>query len=38
MDLPDWAPIEAAQVLRLAAWTAQLRGHLIEPPAFADLD
>ena len=38
MGLPDWAPPEAAQVLRLAAWTAQLRGHLIEPPAFADLD
>jgi putative acetyltransferase len=38
MDLPDWAPIEAAQVLCLSAWNDDLRGHLIEPPAFDDLD
>jgi putative acetyltransferase len=38
MDLPDWAPIEAAQVLRLTAWTEDFRGRLILPPAFDDLD
>lgn len=38
MRLPDWAPPEAAQVLRLGAWTGGRRGQLIEPPAFDDLD
>lgn len=38
MDLPDWAPSEAAQVLRLAGWTGEHTGHLILPRAFDDLD
>jgi putative acetyltransferase len=38
IDLPDWAPPEAAQVLRLAAWTGRHTGQLILPPAFEDLD
>ncbi len=38
MDLPDWAPAEAAQVLRLAAWTGAHTGQLILSPAFAESD
>jgi putative acetyltransferase len=38
MDLPDWAPSEAAQVLCLATWNGQHTGQLILPPAFDDLD
>lgn len=38
MDLPDWAAPQAAQVLRLAAWTGEHSGHLVLPGAFDDLD
>lgn len=34
MDLPDWAPAEAAQVHRLARYDPAIRGRLILPPAF----
>ena len=34
MTLPDWAPAEAAQVLRLAQYNASIRGHLEYPAAF----
>ena len=32
--LPAWAPAEAAQVLRLSAYDASVRGHVVYPPAF----
>jgi putative acetyltransferase len=38
MTLPEWAPPEAAQLLRLTAWTGELTGELILPPAFDGLD
>ena len=34
MTLPDWAPAEAAQLLRLRRYDPDLRGHLVYPPAF----
>ncbi|NND76144.1 MAG: N-acetyltransferase [Ilumatobacter sp.] len=34
IDLPDWAPPEAAQVMRLTAYDGELRGNVISPPAF----
>jgi putative acetyltransferase len=34
IDLPDWAPREAAQVLRLSAYDAGIRGKVVYPPAF----
>jgi putative acetyltransferase len=38
MTLPDWAPPEAAQILRLAAYTPSLRGRIVLPEAFATLE
>lgn len=38
IDLPAWAPPEAAQVARLAAWTPEVRGRVAYPPAFAAVD
>lgn len=35
IDLPTWAPPEAAQVRLLAAYRPEVRGHLDYPPAFA---
>ena len=32
--LPDWAPPEASQILRLAAYRPALRGRVVYPPAF----
>ena len=32
--LPDWAPPEAAQVLRLREYDASVRGDIVYPPAF----
>lgn len=32
--LPDWAPPEAAQVMRLTAYDPALRGRVLYPPAF----
>ncbi len=37
MDLPDWAPQEAAQVRRLSAYDPAIRGRLKYPDAFDDL-
>ncbi len=34
IDLPDWAPPEAAQVMRLAKYDPSLTGKVIFPPAF----
>jgi putative acetyltransferase len=34
MDLPEWAPREAAQVLRLRAYDSSIRGRVVYPPAF----
>ena len=38
MDLPDWAPPEAAQLLRLPAWDGSVTGHLVLPAAFDGLE
>jgi putative acetyltransferase len=37
IDLPSWAPPEAAQVRRLANYDPAFRGRVIYPPAFDDL-
>ena len=37
MELPDWAPREAAQVRRLAAYDPTIRGEVVLPPAFEGL-
>jgi putative acetyltransferase len=34
IPLPDWAPAEAAQVLRLSRYQSDVRGHVVYPPAF----
>jgi putative acetyltransferase len=38
IDLPDWAPAAAAQVLRLSRYDPAIRGHLVYPPAFDALE
>jgi putative acetyltransferase len=38
IDLPRWAPPEAAQVYVLAAYDSAVRGKLEYPPAFAAID
>lgn len=38
IDLPDWAPTEAAQVFLLSGHDPSLRGRLVYPPAFAVAD
>lgn len=37
MDMPDWAPTEAAQVRRLTNYDPSMRGRVVYPPAFDDL-
>jgi putative acetyltransferase len=37
IDLPSWAPPEAAQVLRLDGYDATWRGRIVYPPAFDDV-
>lgn len=37
MDLPDWAPPEAAQLRRLSAYDPSLRGRVVYPDAFENL-
>jgi putative acetyltransferase len=37
IHLPDWAPPEAGQVLRLTNDDPAIRGEVVYPPAFADL-
>ena len=34
IPLPDWAPSEAGQVLKLSAYTSDVRGQIVYPPAF----
>jgi putative acetyltransferase len=34
IELPDWAPPEAAQILRLGQYDPAIRGELVYPPAF----
>jgi putative acetyltransferase len=34
IELPGWAPPEAAQLLRLTAYRPSLRGRVVYPPAF----
>ncbi len=38
IDLPDWAPAEAAQVFTLHSYDPTVRGTLRYPPAFSALD
>lgn len=38
IDLPDWAPAEAAQVFALQSYDPTVRGTLRYPPAFAAID
>ncbi|HTN78514.1 MAG TPA: N-acetyltransferase [Acidimicrobiales bacterium] len=38
MDLPDWAPREAAQVLKLGAYDPAIRGHVVLPSAFEECE
>jgi putative acetyltransferase len=35
IDLPDWAPPDAGMAYPLSGYDPSMRGHLIEPPAFA---
>ena len=35
MDLPKWAPPEAAQILLLNGEPPRIHGHVVHPPAFA---
>ena len=34
IDLPSWAPPEAAQILVLRDYDPSVRGHVVYPPAF----
>jgi len=38
INLPSWAPPEAAQVLRLTHYDATIRGTVVYPPAFDTLE
>lgn len=37
IDLPDWAPPEAAQILRLANYDPAIRGRVVYPAAFDEV-
>jgi putative acetyltransferase len=37
ITLPEWAPPEAAQVLRLSNYDSGVRGHIVYPPAFDEV-
>jgi putative acetyltransferase len=37
IDLPSWAPPEAAQVVRLRGYDVAWRGQIVYPPAFDDV-
>jgi len=37
IHLPSWAPPAAAQVLRLRSYDPAIKGHVVYPPAFADV-
>src|SRR5687767_14110600 len=34
IDLPSWAPPDAAQVHRLSRYEPNIKGHVVYPPAF----
>ena len=38
MPLPEWAPVEAAQVLWLGPREAAIAGHVVYPPTFDGID
>lgn len=38
ITLPSWAPPEAAQVIRLRGYDPAIRGSVVYPPAFDDLE
>ncbi len=38
IDLPDWAPREAAQVFKLSAYDPAVKGRVVYPPAFDESD
>lgn len=38
MTLPTWAPAEAAQMIRLSHYDPSIRGRVILPPAFDEVD
>ena len=37
IDLPSWAPPEAAQVMRLGTYDPAIHGRVVYPPAFLDV-
>jgi putative acetyltransferase len=37
IDLPEWAPAEAAQIMRLGNYDPSIRGQIKYPPAFDDV-
>jgi putative acetyltransferase len=37
IDLPEWAPAEAAQIMRLSNYDPSIRGKIAYPPAFDSL-
>jgi putative acetyltransferase len=37
LPIPDWAPPEASQVMRLTAYDPSMRGRVVYPPAFDDV-
>lgn len=37
IDLPEWAPAEAAQIMRLRNYDPSIRGQIKYPPAFDDV-
>jgi putative acetyltransferase len=37
IHLPDWAPLDAGQALKLSAYDPSLRGTVVYPPPFAGL-
>ena len=37
MQLPDWAPAEAAMVLPLSAYQVEMRGRVVYTPAFQEV-
>jgi putative acetyltransferase len=38
LTLPEWAPAEAAQVMRLRGYDPSWRGRVVYPPAFDEID
>ena len=38
INLPDWAPPEAAQMMRLTNYDPTIRGTVVYPPAFDEAE